>query len=130
MMDRKRFLWYAAAGAASIYLPLYGCNGGKVPKSILQPELLSHFCNEKTLRAIGEDYRRVVASENDADQLKGALLTDSEGRTLAGSTDEQITRALQARMILDFKSGRVFVLQGWVLSQTEARQCALFSLQA
>jgi hypothetical protein len=28
----------------------------------------------------------------------------------------------------DFKSERLIVIKGWVLSQTEARQCALLSL--
>jgi hypothetical protein len=30
----------------------------------------------------------------------------------------------------DFAAGRTVMLDGWVLAVTEARQCALFSLQA
>ena len=31
---------------------------------------------------------------------------------------------------IDFEAGRTVLVSGWVLSQTEARQCALYSLSA
>jgi len=39
-------------------------------------------------------------------------------------------RAMEIEKIVekDFKSERLFMIKGWILSETEARQCALLSL--
>jgi len=35
---------------------------------------------------------------------------------------------MEERVRADFAAGRVVVVRGWILSVTEARECALFSL--
>jgi hypothetical protein len=35
---------------------------------------------------------------------------------------------LENKVENDFKTGKIAVIKGWVLSLTEARQCALFSI--
>ena len=61
------------------------------------------------VRDIGEQYRRLVPDESDWMRLSGPI------------------SALVRR---DFETGRTVLVNGWVLSVTEARQCALFSLLA
>jgi hypothetical protein len=40
----------------------------------------------------------------------------------------RVLRQLDAAVRDDYTAGRVLTLRGWVLSLTEARQCALYSL--
>ena len=75
------------------------------------------------VRQIGSQYRASTPTENTADALRAALAS-SHGLRIPfignGSLDDQIRD--------DFASGRTVVVGGWVLSVTEARQAALFSL--
>jgi hypothetical protein len=71
------------------------------------------------VREIGVQYRRLVPAENDGIRLRAAILAGG-GRA----------PSLAARVRSDFDAGRTVLLNGWVLSATEARQCALFSLLA
>ena len=129
-MDRKRFLWFAATGAAALYFPFSGCAGHKASKALYQPQVLSHFCDAKALKEIGESYRKLAPAEDREDQLQQLLLTNAQGKPLPAGNDDNIRKALDERVTADFKSGNTLVIKGWVLSQTEARQCALFSLQS
>ena len=65
------------------------------------------------VREIGTRYRAATPRENTADALRTAL---------SNSSREKIRD--------DFEAGRTIVVDGWVLSITEARQAALFSLGA
>lgn len=79
---------------------------------------------------LGREYLRTRAAEADADELArrlglpGADLT-ALGPAEARSLKEEILR----RHRDDFERGRVVDLQGWILSLTEVRLCALVSLQ-
>jgi hypothetical protein len=75
------------------------------------------------VREIGTQYRAAMPNENTVATLRDAI-SDSQHQTFswsrAGSIEEQIRD--------DFAAGRTVVVSGWVLSVTEARQCALYSL--
>jgi hypothetical protein len=76
------------------------------------------------VRELGAHYRAATPSENSADALRAALSTDSslqKPTSKNGSFDAQIRD--------DFAAGRTVTVDGWVLSVTEARQAALFSLK-
>jgi hypothetical protein len=75
------------------------------------------------VRALGARYRAEVPSENSAASLNASI--DAERSTMhlpwpRKSIDETVRD--------DFADGRMVLVDGWVLSVTEARQCALFSL--
>ena len=121
MLDRRQFLSAAAAGAAA---SLVGT--GRLlhdPASdaldLAQPELLAAL-GQQTVREIGESYRRLVPAESNRSTLETALRAQLH---IARSSNEDPVRA-------DFAAGRVIVVRDWMLSITEARQCALFSLHS
>jgi len=65
-------------------------------------------------------------AENDDDKLIQLLSGNSP---IAGSSDETaIHQYLDQKVKQDFETGNTVLVKGWVLSVTEARQCALFSL--
>lgn len=77
------------------------------------------------VRQLGVHYRASTPSENSAGALRAALSSGHGPRipfVKSGSFDDQIRD--------DFATGRTVVVDGWVLSLTEARQAALFSLTA
>ena len=121
-MNRRAFLVTAAAGTAGLVLPARG--GAGVPAAILEnPRLLQILRNKRTVREIGRRYRKIVPRENDAQALAQALLP-SPRVTAPASLQSAISEQIQR----DFAEGRTLTLDGWVLSVTEARQCALYSL--
>ena len=75
------------------------------------------------VRQLGTHYRAATPSENSAAALRAAVSNQGQLRIpLLGrkSIEDQIRE--------DFADGRTVLIDGWVLSVTEARQAALFSL--
>ena len=123
MLDRRQFVGAAAAGTAAI---LTRASGGRVgPEAAADTGLLSYpylvvALGPGTVREIGEAYRALVPAESNRASLETALRSELG---IAHTSAEDLVRA-------DFAAGRVIVVRDWVLSVTEARQCALFSLRS
>jgi hypothetical protein len=73
-------------------------------------------------REIGTRYRATVPRENTA-TLREAI-SSSQHRQFPWIR----SRSIEEQIRDDFAAGRTVVVNGWVLSETEARQCALYSL--
>jgi hypothetical protein len=132
-MNRRTFVWLSAAGATSLFIPFTGCNSRYTVtnKAVTQPEFLAHICDAKAIRAIGSTYKQQVPAEKEDRKLAHLILRDTKGHKIPESTENNKLEDLIAQKIQhDFEHGRTVVVNGWVLSQTEARQCALFSSQA
>jgi hypothetical protein len=95
----------------------------------MRPLVLAHFCDAKTIREIGDSYRAQVPAENRLEKLRELLLMDEEGRKCDAPNDDSISEMLNKKVNCEFKEGKIVVEDGWVLSKTEARQCALYSLE-
>jgi hypothetical protein len=124
-LDRRRFLQITAAGVVAS-LTSSACAGdtGVDASALERPELLTMLGPER-VRELGTRYRAATPDENTASSLRAAI-SKPRPRSLRlpwtppGSIENQIQD--------DFASGRIVLVDGWVLSATEARQCALFSL--
>lgn len=117
-MQRRYFLWLAVSGTAALTLPFLHCGNknAALQKTLSQPEILSRICDVKTLKDIGNSYRKKIPAENNKNQLQNLLLKDTT------------VKEIQNNINRDFEAGRIIKINGWILSVTEARQCALFSL--
>lgn len=91
---------------------------------------------------------RLLTTRANAQRIGKRLLTDRPheadapllSRFLAGSAAEyermrrsnqiELRQFIRARVRLDFQTGRVIHLGGWVLAETEARLCAIAALAA
>jgi hypothetical protein len=79
-------------------------------------------------RAVGAAYRRTFPAEADPPKLTGLLLSSlslDEAR-LARQSDASLRALVVARMRNDFAAGHTATIDGWILSRTEARLCALW----
>lgn len=104
-------------------LALLACFGS----SSLRAALAGFFEDRKSAASVGEEYLRLHPSEDDGAQLVRRLAAGSEAEweRLAASDPAAFRESVRARHREDFAAGRTVTLRGWVLSETEARLCAL-----
>ncbi|WP_228851797.1 hypothetical protein [Aegicerativicinus sediminis] len=121
-MRRGHFILLSGLGLTAMALPtLTSCAVEYNPK-VAAPELLSTIWDTTTINAMGQSYRQQFIDENSERSLVKLLnikASDEESRIL-----EKLTQQIEE----DFKNGDTVALDGWILSRTEARQCALYSL--
>lgn len=111
-IGRRRFLQLSAIGIVAV-LTDSACASDR---ALDQPDLLGMLGPDR-VRELGSRYRSAAPTENNAAALRAAL---SDSVSARKSLDDQIRD--------DFAAGRTVLVDGWVLSLTEARQAALFSL--
>jgi hypothetical protein len=129
-MKRRAFLLYSLS-ATVLALPVAGCLNRKPIKALSEPQVLMRLCDALTIQKIGEAYRAKVPAESGKEALTDRLLEASSGNPLSENLDNTAIHAfLNNKIKQDFEAGRIVTLHGWMLSETEARQCAMFSLQS
>jgi hypothetical protein len=122
-IDRRRFLSVVAAGAASALA--LGCAGGDSTSeadSLARPELLVAL-GADAVRDLGRRYREAVPAERDAASLRAAILSSRPWTARLGLGRTSVADQVRA----DFAEQRTVIVGGWLLSTTEARQCALYA---
>ena len=127
-MERRQFLQIAVPGALALSLPVTsGLHWHRFRwYPLAQPGLLTILGDERRVREIGLAYRHVFPQEDDQETLASILLSDcGVSKPLANAT---LQSRLDQRIRMDFTNGCTVQLNGWILSVTEARQSALFSL--
>jgi len=111
-MKRRTFILSAVTGigvvSASAY---YFLSDVEYDPKLAEPQSLSLIWDIQTMKEIGSRYRANVPSEKSERSLVTLLNTTP--------TEQTITS--------DFKNGNTVIVDGWILSVTEARQCALAS---
>ena len=118
-MKRRNFALLASAGVVAVAVPAVKYLFYGVPdydKKFSIPQLLSLIWDETSISAIGAKYIEKFPEENSELTLAKALFAKSENQSY--DKLEGMTRG-------DFSSGNTVIVDGWVLSKTEARQCAL-----
>ena len=130
-MNRRTFLIAGVAAGAIITFPILKCRTHTflTDNPLMRPTVLANFCDARTIREIGDSYRAQVPAENKLEKLRELLLADEQGRKCDAANDDAISELLNKKVNQEFKDGKVLVEDGWVLSKTEARQCALYSLE-
>ncbi|HVU96045.1 MAG TPA: hypothetical protein VHE34_12510 [Puia sp.] len=118
-MRRRNFILLTIGGVGASIAP--ACKPHTNP-ALSRPLFLSTICDPATLRHIGNNYRKTTPAETKEDRLVSLLTTD-----LPQGSDP--TNQLDAKARQDYAAGKTVTIDGWVLSITEARQCALYSLQ-
>ena len=116
-MKRRNFVLLAIAGGIATVTPFCKTRRGTLT-SLNTPKFLAAICDIQTIRKIGIDYRATTPTEAKEGVLTQLLTTE-------GDPTEQLNRKVND----DFAAGRIVTVDGWVLAVTEARQCALISVQ-
>jgi hypothetical protein len=124
-MKRRTFVFLTVAGAAALATPIAGCRhySDTLVKTLGQPDFLGHICDAKTIGDIGSAYRTAMPEESHKSDLIELLLKDTPG----AQDDPRLPQLLKDQVGHDFASDNTVTIKGWVLSRTEARQCAIYS---
>lgn len=122
-MKRRNFILLSSAGVAAVgasywYLNYYN---QEYNSSIVEPESLSYIWDRETIITMGTNYRKQFPVEDNETSLVKLLSTDT-------IEDSSAIEALKKEIKNDFEKGNTVMIDGWILSVTEARQCALFSI--
>lgn len=127
---RRRLLQIiAATGLLSAGGKIFARHSQYVADSDESAMLTSIIRNKESARMIGEEYLRVNPNENDRILLE-ATLCDSNNGSLFRDDYLDARANIVSRIRADYESGRTAMVGGWILSQTEARLCALVSLSS
>lgn len=101
----------------------------RAERSLLPIQLTTLLSNRQSAAALGRAYLAAYPHEQQVAALLNQIATSAAARDTAWPG--QSLRDLLGQMLTDdFAADRVVILQGWVLSVTEARLCALALLLA
>jgi hypothetical protein len=121
-MKRRKFLLLSLFGLfISLVAIWYYKFKSATTKVLSYPIDLSEICDRKTLIQIGNTYMKLT-NENDKRYLKELMVQD------AGMIDNDLKISLKSKVVEDFNTGNTILVDGWLLSRTEARQCAFLSM--
>ena len=111
-MKRREFILLTVAGVGVLSVSTYYFfSDVEYDPALADPHALSFIWDGKAINDIGNQYRAAHPDESSQQSLVKLLK--------ATSTDETIAN--------DFATGKTVIVDGWILSLTEARQCALAS---
>ena len=123
-MKRKKFILLSGIGLSTIAIPTIFFHSQKSTHvlSLEEPAFLSTIWDEETMIEIGEAFRAAFPEDDDEAKLTQSLVE------IAGKPDNFSQIDLDAQIQNDYATNQTVQLNGWILSKTEARQCALYSI--
>jgi len=130
LCTRRKFL---LASLLSVSAPLYSSNAfaslsAESKYKDVTNGLISAFSNKKSLKHIGREYIKQLPASSSTSELVESILYSSSETVFHDSmllNKKVLRKFIQDKVKEDFKQGRTISVQGWVLSQTEARLCGL-----
>lgn len=122
-MQRRQFITIAAAGAAGLAWP--PAAAPTAAHALACPSLLTVLGDAAAVRGLGIRYLELVPAERDERLLVRAILPGPHA-----SFGPEVVTQVASLITQDFSVGRTVTVHGWILSVTEARQCALYALQS
>jgi len=98
-------------------------------ETLAQPKILSLLCDKRTIGMLGRAYLKLKPDESCCGTLSNDLLGDKAIDAGVENQDmSEVGLQIEKMIKRDFETGNIVILKGWVLSITEARQCAFFSI--
>jgi hypothetical protein len=119
--------WSGLGVLASALTFWQSCRTQQAAPALEHPLIFSRIADQAAVSEAGKAYLVQSPAENSRSQLASALL--SGGGLDAYSDPSRVAAFLNQRIQEDFRRGEIVVLQGWILSRTEARQWAFFALR-
>ena len=99
-------------------------------RSLPKTLLLCLCFDEPSIAALGDSYRRNHPLESSSDWTREPTDPENLQKQMPSQRAKTRNTSLRDRIKGDFINGNLVQVQGWILSQTEAQQCALFSVRA
>ena len=122
--SRRQFVVSVGTLFGMALLP--GCGPSRETRE-LGSRLIAMLTTTDLWRRVGESYLKLHPGERRLDQLNARLVEDLRWDPLTGA-DADLATLVARRVRSDFRQGRTVLVDGWVLSETEARLAAVASL--
>src|SRR5262245_28066158 len=125
-MHRRQFFAFALTAGGALLIQA-GLPGWLRPGNPLGARLVALFEHQDSARIVGLEYLKKYPQEADAHLLQDRIIAGFAGgyTGLAKASDSTIRKLIEDRVRQDFETDQIVKLQGWILSATEARLCAL-----
>jgi hypothetical protein len=125
-LHRRRFLALALTTGGSL-LALATLPDWLGLQSTLSAKLTKLLAHQESARIVGAEYLKQYPHEADARVLQDRIVAGFAGgyATLSSAHESAIRQLIEERVRQDFETEQIVKVQGWVLSVTEARLCAL-----
>ena len=94
--------------------------------ALSETRLLSFLGDHECICAIGQSYRDRYPAEDNMTMITDALLSARQQSARLEATGLQAL--IDSMISKDFEKNNTVLLNGWLLSRTEARQTALYSM--
>jgi hypothetical protein len=121
--DRRSFLRNSPLGVAAFLLALQSH-----PVRLAAKPLQPFQAENAAMISVGRAY--LDQTPNEANVVRLRQLLDLGAEASAATLPDPVKEKLAVRQSEDFRTGQTVLVQGWVLSRTEARLYALAALQA
>jgi hypothetical protein len=122
-MHRRRFIQLTTTTAALLFAQLQGCGPTQQESTLSEPDFLKKVAEPASIKRIGAEYIKQNPTESSPETLTEALLM-----SIPSTEQKAIEEGLLSKIQSDFEQGRTVTLEGWIISVTEARQCAFLSI--
>lgn len=131
ILTRRGFLRMTCAIVAigSTRLPdLFAASNGY--RNPLASKFVGFFQDKESARAVGREYLRIAPVEADTLKLTELICAGRQERyvELSHASMGKVRSMLLQQQREDFEKDRIVNVQGWILSRTEVRLCALATL--
>ena len=129
-MKRRSFIAASGLGISALAFSALALFGDLFSRnSCARPVFLSQLCDDETLRLLGRAYVNLTPEGRNKEILMKQLYGKPvDVRSLRQSDILSMQEEVEDAISRDFNAGRTLALNGWILSVTEARQCALFAI--
>lgn len=126
-MNRRYFIDIISRSLPFVFLPMVGCSSKNYIEEIISiPYSLSYFVTENQILTIGKEYLKLFPDEADYSFLKDILYKKPDSGILNEYDLKVIQNIINKEVRKDYQDDRTIILNGWILSITEARQCAIY----
>lgn len=131
-MNRRQFIQFSYFFTSILAFSSLNCNNANEKDELLhKPEMLSEICSEEVILEIGLQYRRQTNIGKDENDWKNRILINLLGtKLLSDVSTSNLNKIILAKVQKDFEVGNYKIINGWIISETEAMQCALFSFSS
>lgn len=129
-LSRRNMLRQLTCGGLMMALP---ASALARPAGDVSPPLASRlgrlFSNGESARVIGQRYLDLAPGEANLERLMALICHSEENYARLAHTDtEQLRAMLLGQQRADFARGRTIMIDGWILSETEVRLCAVAAI--
>ncbi|ALM08487.1 hypothetical protein SB49_12200 [Sediminicola sp. YIK13] len=123
-MKRRNFFLLSLAGLATVAVPSYCVwkKSNKKKNPLYEPRILTTILEPSDIVEMGKMYCNQFPDNGLEEKLQGFLTENINKDT------SDLASILEQEVKKDYETGNTVVLDGWILSETEAVQCALFSI--